>query len=125
MSSVYNQCRISRFTSLRPSISENRTSKVCVVGYWVQSQHRQTSDASSYVNLRALSQEVLGIGWDTSGFVNGEFSHHEQANMRANHHMEEEERAGGWNLWSGPIQISEAIVGGRDNRLATELVLAR
>lgn len=97
----------------------------------------------------ALSSTLSSLTWDASGsgvlvllflcnanVLSVKFSYyvsicwksthyaHEQADMRANHHTEDDERVGGWDLWSGIIQVSEAVLGGRDNRLTTELLSA-
>ena len=97
----------------------------------------------------ALSSTLSSLTWDASGsgvlvllflcnanVLSVKFSYyvsicwksthyaHEQADMRANHHTEDDERVGGWDLWCGIIQVSEAVLGGRDNRLTTELLSA-
>ena len=87
MSFVYNQCEILRCTLVGSSIIDNRTSKIFVIGYWVQSQQGQAPEASSYVNLRTWIRKVMVIGWDARGIVNGGVSHTEQAQMRAYYHM--------------------------------------
>ena len=125
ISFVYNQCEILRCTSVGLSISENRTSKIVVIGYWVQSKQGQTPETSSYVNLRTWPRKVMVIGWDARGIVNGEVSHPEQAQMRAYYHMEEDKIVGEWNLLRGSIQVSGALSGGRDNRLMMEVTSAR
>ena len=45
--------------------------------------------------------------------------------MGAYYHMEEDKIVGEWNLLRGPIQVSGALSGGRDNRLMMELASAR
>ena len=72
-------------------------------------------------NANVLSVKVsyyVSICWKSTHYA------HEPADMRANHHTEDDERVGGWDLWSGTIQVSEAVLGGRDNRLTTELLSA-
>ena len=83
----------------------------------------------------ALSSTLSSLTWDASGsgvlvllflcnanVLSVKFSYyvsicwksthyaHEQADMRANHHTEDDERVGGWDLWCGIIQVSELWV---------------